>query len=313
MFEEFLQGIRTVAIAGHVHPDADCVGSALALFLYLQKEYPEVRATVYLEPIEDSLQILPGCEHIRHTCNAEENVDLMILVEISSLDRVGVAGDLVARAGKTLCFDNHITNNDTFTWKYNRPDASSTCEVVYGFLDAEKISQEIAAALFTGMAHDTGIFQYSSTSPETMRIAASLMETGIPFSKLIDETYYQKSYGQNQVLALAIQQSELLCDGRLIMSRIAKEERERYGVSARDLGEIVSELRNTRGTEVTAFLYELEDGRWKVSLRSRESFDVSRIAQQFGGGGHIRAAGCDVKGTGEEATAIIRRAIEAEL
>ena len=140
-----------------------------------------------------------------------------------------------------------------------------------------------------------------------------MMETGIPFSRLIDETYYQKSYAHNQILALALQKGRLYADGKLILSSISEAERARYGIGSEDMGEIVSELRNTSGTEGTAFLYEKTARIWKASLRSRSTLDVSRVAQQFGGGGHIRAAGCTLQGTEEEVKETIRKAMEEAL
>jgi len=147
------------------------------------------------------------------------------------------------------------------------------------------------------MAHDTGVFQYSSTTPETMRIAGELMKTGFPFSRIIDESFYQKTYLQNQVMGRVLAESILLQDGKCIVGYLKKKDMDFYGVEGKDLEGIVSQLRLTAGVEVAIFVYEMSPQVFKVSLRSNGKVDVSQVAQFFGGGGHMRAAGCDISGT----------------
>lgn len=176
-------------------------------------------------------------------------------------------------------------------------DISSCCEVLYGLLDPEKVDRPIATAIYTGMIHDTGVFQYSSTSSETMRIAGELMKQGIPFSKVIDESFYEKTYLQLQVMGRVLAESILLQDGKCIVGYLRRRDMEFYGVEGSDLDGIVSQLRLTRGVEVAIFIYETETQTFKVSLRSNGKVDVSKVAVFFGGGGHTRAAGCDLQGS----------------
>ena len=148
-----------------------------------------------------------------------------------------------------------------------------------------------------GIVHDTGVFQYSCTSPRTMRIAASLMEKGIPFSRIVDSTYYEKTFIQNQLLGRALMESFLMFDGKMIVSCIRKKDMDFYNASPADMDGIVSQMRNTAGVEVSVFMYELETGTWKVSLRSVDKVDVSVVARIYGGGGHARAAGVTMQGS----------------
>ena len=157
---EYLQGVRKVAITGHVSPDGDCIGSCLGLLNYLRDNYPQITAHVYLQEAKESLCFLPLCEEIRHE-DSHENYDLMILLDISSADRTGFASPIRERTPVTLCIDHHLTNTGGFTWMENDPAASSACEVLYRFLDPEKISLNCATCLYTGIVHDTGVFQYS--------------------------------------------------------------------------------------------------------------------------------------------------------
>ncbi len=294
--DEILAGVKTAAIAAHVNPDGDAVGSCMGMYHYLKDNYPQIHADVYLEDPKKVFDFLEDMDLVRRKCDPQP-YDLLILLDISSRDRIGVADALLETAEHIVCFDHHVTNRENFDWVFNCPDISSTCEVVYGFLDPDKIGKSCAEALYMGMAHDTGIFQYSSTTPTTMRIAASLMEKGIPFSKIIDDTYYQKSYVQNQIMGRTLMESIMMFDGKLIIGYVKNRDMNFYGVSASDMDGIVNQLRNTAGVEVAVFMYEREPGSFKVSLRSRERVDVSAIAQHYGGGGHVRAAGCTMQGS----------------
>ena len=190
-----------------------------------------------------------------------------------------------------------MSNQSFADQNYIMPDASSTSELIYNLLDYGKMSVETAECLYTGMVHDTGVFRYSCTHPSTMRAAAALMEKGIDFTKIITETFDEKTYAQNQVLGRALLESFLFMDGRCIVSYVTKEEMDFYQVKAKHLDGIVSQLRLTAGVEVAIFIYEMETQLFKVSLRSNGKVDVSKIAVFFGGGGHMRAAGCDMQGS----------------
>uniref|UniRef100_I5AVF1 Exopolyphosphatase-like enzyme n=1 Tax=Eubacterium cellulosolvens (strain ATCC 43171 / JCM 9499 / 6) TaxID=633697 RepID=I5AVF1_EUBC6 len=294
--DEFLNGVRTVAIAGHVNPDGDCVGSCMATYLYLRDNFPEIEADVYLEHFKPEFRFIEGIGNVKSRL-LDKDYDLLILLDISSKDRIGVAGSLTEKTGKILCFDHHVTNREQYTWLINDPQASSASEVVYRYMDPDKISEKCAEAIYMGIVHDTGVFQYSCTSPETMRIAAGLMEKGVPFNRIIDKTFYQKTSLQNQLLARTLMESIQLFGGKLIIGYLKNRDISFYGAVSTDMDGIVSQLRNTAGVEVAVFMYEKEPGVFKVSLRSSEKVDVSAIAQKFGGGGHVRAAGCVMQGS----------------
>ena len=146
-----------------------------------------------------------------------------------------------------------------------------------------------------------------------MRAAAALMEKGIDFTKIITETFDEKTYAQNQILGRALLESFLFMDGRCIVSYVTKEEMDFYQVKAKHLDGIVSQLRLTKGVEVAMFIYEHESQVFKVSLRSNGSVDVSKIASYFGGGGHVKAAGCDLAGSMYDVINNISEQIEKQL
>lgn len=294
---EVLEGVKTAAIAGHVNPDGDCVGSCMGLYLYLRDNYPQIQADVYLENPREVFHFIEDIDKAKNECSPGQVYDLMVLLDVSSRDRIGVAAPLFDHAVRTVGIDHHITNNGLCQINQILPKASSTCEVLYDLLEDEKISEACAEALYTGIVHDTGVFQYSNTSPNTMRVTANLMEKGIPFSNIVDGSFYQKTYAQNQILGRTLMESILLLDGRCIAGVVRQAEMEFYGLESKDLDGIVSQLRNTEGVEVALFLYERSFQEFKVSMRSNEIVDVSRIAGMFGGGGHVKAAGCTMHGS----------------
>ncbi len=287
---EYLKNVKKVAITGHMSPDGDCVGSCLGLWNYLRDNYPEITAHVFLQEAKESLKFLPGYPGILHADNGED-YDLMILLDISSTTRIAFAEEIYKRTEKSLCLDHHHTNPGGPTWMFNDPSASSACEVLYRFLDPAKISKDCAVCLYTGIVHDTGVFQYSSTSPETMRIAGEMMGKGVEFTRIIDESFFQRSYLQNRVLGEILADSRLYLDGLLVVGTMTRERRWKLGAKSVDLEGVVASLRNTQGTDVALFLHQLDDGEYKISLRSREKIDVSAIAAEFDGGGHVRASG----------------------
>lgn len=297
MLNNILQDVRTVAVGGHVRPDGDCIGSCMAISRYIRDNYPQIGTDVYLESVPEKFRFLCAGEDILDEIPEGKSYDLFLCLDCGDEGRLGFSAPLFQAAKRTYCIDHHVSNQLFADDHYIIPDASSTCELVYNLMDKDCITKEIAEALYVGIVHDTGVFQYSCTSPQTMRIAADLMERGIDGPALIDATYYEKTYAQNQVLGRALLESIVFMEGRCIAASMKKSQMEFYGVTPKDLDGIVSQLRVTKGVEVAIFAYEVEADLYKVSLRSKKSVDVSKVAQYFGGGGHVRAAGCTMPGT----------------
>ena len=290
MLNRMIAQANTIAIGGHERPDGDCTGSCMGLYLYILENYSGKTVDIYLEQIPRSYQFLKRSGEIRHEAPKDQKYDLFICLDCGDKERLGFSQTLFEQAAHTLCVDHHISNKGFGEENYVVPDASSTSELIYDLIDKEKITLPVAEALYLGIVHDTGVFQYSCASPATLRAAADLMERGVDAPALIRKTYVEKSYAQNQVLGRALMESILFMDGRCIASYIRRREMEFYGVEPKALDGIVSHLRDTKGVEVAVFVYELKPSVYKVSLRSKEQVDVSRIAQYLGGGGHKRAA-----------------------
>lgn len=297
MLNRMLKLADTIAISGHVRPDGDCIGSCMGLSRYIKENYSDKTVEVYLEEIPEKFRFIKETENVKHEIPEGKKYNLFICLDCGDIERLGFSGPLCENAEHTLCIDHHVSNTGFAEENRIVPDASSTSELVYELLDKELVSRDVAEALYVGIAHDTGVFQYSCTAPSTMRVAAELLEKGVDAPRIIRDTYYEKTYAQHQVLGRALLESIMFLDGRCIASYIRAREMKFFGVDRSDLDGIASQLRNTKGVEVAIFMDEIRPNVYKVSLRSGERVDVSVIAQYFGGGGHKRAAGFTLTGT----------------
>lgn len=308
-----LAGVKTAAIAGHVRPDGDCVGSCMGLYLYLKENYPEIEADVYLEEVKEGFSFLNSIHEVKKELDENKIYDVLFILDTSVKDRVGVVGAALDTAKKTICIDHHVSNKGFADIDVIRPAASSASELLYTLLEEEKVTKSCAEAIYTGIVNDTGVFQYSCTTPQTMQIAAKLMETGINFSKIVDQAFYEKTYVQNQILGRCLMESILVLDGKCIIGSLRQKDMEFYHVTPKDLDGIVQQLRVTKGVEVAIFLYEIKPQEFKVSLRSNGRVDVNEVASYFGGGGHVLAAGCTLCGSVYDAMNNLLCAIEKQL
>lgn len=296
ILSDILKDVKSVGITGHIRPDGDCTGSVLALYNYILENMPEIDVDLYLEQPGSEFYYLKNIDKIKNTPE-DKKYDVFFVLDCSSLDRIEPFISCFNNASKTVCIDHHISNTGFTDLSKIEPQASSACEVLYGTMDADKISRNVAECIYTGIIHDTGVFKYSCTSKKTMEIAGEMMEKGIDYSDIIDNTFYKKTYVQNQILGRALLESVLFYDGKCIFTTVTMDEMEFYGVTGRELGGIVEQLRLTDGVEVAIFLYQTGEEEYKVSLRSKKKIDVAAIATQFGGGGHVRAAGYTAKGS----------------
>lgn len=296
ILSDILKDVKSVGITGHIRPDGDCTGSVLALYNYIVENMPEIDVDLYLEQPGGEFYYLKNIDKIKNTPE-DKKYDVFFVLDCSSLDRIEPFISCFNNASKTVCIDHHVSNTGFTDLSKIEPQASSACEVLYGTMDADKISRNVAECIYTGIIHDTGVFKYSCTSKKTMEIAGEMMEKGIDYSDIIDNTFYKKTYVQNQILGRALLESVLFYDGKCIFTTVTMDEMEFYGVTGRELGGIVEQLRLTDGVEVAIFLYQTGEEEYKVSLRSKKKIDVAAIATQFGGGGHVRAAGYTAKGS----------------
>ncbi|MCR5100991.1 MAG: bifunctional oligoribonuclease/PAP phosphatase NrnA [Butyrivibrio sp.] len=294
---EIAKSANTIGISGHIRPDGDCIGSCMGMYLFLKKVFPSKRIDVFLENIPAEFNIIKDVSEVRTDFKTDvDKYDLFIVLD-SGKDRIGDAESLFDKAVHTVNIDHHLSNSGTGMDNYIVPTASSAAELVYNVIDKEYIDADIAQAIYIGIICDTGVFKYSNTSPETMRIGAELISYGFDFGKVIDGVFYEKTYIQNQILGRALLESILIMDGRCIVSMVNRQTMDFYEAMSSDLDGIVSQLMLTKGVNCAIFMHEMEPLSYKVSLRSDGMVNVAKVAEIFGGGGHARAAGLTINGT----------------
>lgn len=289
---DLVKDAETVAVAGHVNPDGDCVGSALAVYNYLTKAGKNV--DIYLDQFGREFDELPGTEFVKNKAY-DKAYDVFFMLDLGDVERIGVVSELFYKAKKTICLDHHLTSKGVADENYIITTLSSTCELVFEMMDIDFIDKDIAACLYTGIIHDTGVFHHGCTSKRTMEIAGELMAKGIDFGHIIDHNFYSKTYKQNQVLGRCLMESMLLWDGVGVVSYLTRKEMDFYMIGDNDVGGIIDQLRLTEGVKVAIFVREKGPHLFKVSMRSTVTdLDVSKVAAFFGGGGHKMAAGCTI-------------------
>lgn len=306
---EEIEKAGTIAIGGHIRPDGDCIGSCMGLYCYIMDNHAGKEVTVFVEEIPASFEYLKKSEALEKKSGA---YDLFISLDCGSPDRLGDAEKIFYESKRTVNIDHHISNTEFAEKNHVEAKASSTSEVLCALLDMDKISPFAAQAFYTGIIHDTGVFKHSNTGTRTMEIAAKLMQKGIPFGKIIDESFYQKTYRQLQIMGRCLLESVRVMDGKCLFSVVSRRVMEFYGAKPSDLDGVIDQLRTTEGVEVAILLTETDPMEYKVSMRSNQIIDVSKIAVFFGGGGHIRAAGCTIKGSAHDVINNITEHIEKQ-
>ena len=307
-----IENADSIAITGHINPDGDCIGSTLGMYNYITSNYPGKKVQVYLQEFPDVFMFLNGASEVKHETD-DEIYDLFMSLDCGDPDRFTPFAQYFETAKRTLCIDHHISNNGFGDVCYVEPQACSAAEAIFKLLDEDKINQPCAEALYMGIVHDTGVFKHSNTTRSAMTIAGILIEKGARPSFVIDETFYNKTLTQNKLLGYALLGMKQFANGKIAHTLLTFEDFEKFGASKMDTDGIVDQLRLTSGTEVAFFMYQSGENEYKISLRANDIVNVSEIACSHGGGGHVKAAGCNIKGDPDKIVAEIVAEIEKQL
>jgi bifunctional oligoribonuclease and PAP phosphatase NrnA len=289
---------------GHVHPDGDVLGTLLGLGLALEGQGWSVTCAGP-HPIPDVLAFLPGAARWQTWSTAPRTFDVLVLTDCPNPDRTeGLLDAARTTSADVLNIDHHPDNRRYGTLNWIDPAAAATGEMVFDLIQAlgRPISPDIALNLFTAVHTDTGSFRYSNTTARTFRIAAELTAAGADPALVSDRLYQRRSPDALATLGLVLRRVCVSEDGRVAWLTVPRGLCSDAFLAAEDL---VTYPRSIDGVEVALLLREEAGGLVKASLRGKGRIPVNRIAQRFGGGGHENAAGCTVRGTLEEATAML--------
>jgi bifunctional oligoribonuclease and PAP phosphatase NrnA len=292
---EVLSGATTVAMACHVNPDADALGSMLGLSAFLRARGVETICSFPNEPLEPPrwASLLPGIDELVEAADFPREPEVMVTCDCASVDRLGRLQASADRAKELIWIDHHRSNDGLGTIPLIDPDASSTCEVVYRLIAVMggDMSDETALCLYAGLVTDTGKFQYEATRPETLRIAAELREHGFDHTALIQALYEDNRREYLSLVGTALGRMAYVPEADLIWTYLTQSDLTGAGVHAQETDDLIDVIRTAREVDVAAVLKQMKDGRFKVSARSRGEHDLAALASTFGGGGHRLAAG----------------------
>lgn len=310
------QGLR-VCLTTHVNPDGDGLGSEVGLALLLRAHGVTVSIT-NPTPTPDRYKFLfAGLEGLDKTSEAVKELrraELIIVLDIADLGRLGMLADTVRERGATVavaCVDHHISKGDLPAGpRYVDADAAATGELVREIARANDwaLPVEAARALYVAIVTDTGGFRFSNTKARTLRAAADLLECGIDPEAIYVELYARAPEGRVRLLAEALQTLVVERGPGMAWVTIPPGSLERHGVDPDDLDGIVEYARSIEGVRLGMLFREINGGRIKVSFRSIGGVDVAKLAGQFQGGGHAKAAGASLPGSMAEVQRTVLKA-----
>jgi bifunctional oligoribonuclease and PAP phosphatase NrnA len=284
-----------VAIACHVNPDADALGSMLGLAHHLRERGTVVTCAYPNQPqrLPRWAEVLPGLDLLVPPERFPSSPDVMATCDCASFDRLGILGSAADAAGELIWIDHHRSNDGHGTIRLVDPDASSTCEVVVRLLDriGGDLSEASALCLYAGIVTDTGRFQYEAVTPETLRVAARLREHAFDHAHLSQVLYEDHRSAYLRLLGVALGRLQEVPEADLVWTYLLQSDLSDAGLGVGETDDLIDVIRTARGTDVAAVLKQQRDGRFKVSVRSRGEHDLSVAAAAFGGGGHRLAAG----------------------
>lgn len=308
--QQFLTEHDQFLIVSHVQPDGDAVSSTLAvgwLLSCLGKKYVMVNEG----PIPKRMEILEHSGEIvdlsREPLN--ETFDHIICVDCADFKRTGKTSLLFSEHARILNIDHHPTNNGYGTVNLIVEDAAATAEILFDLISfmGRRLDLASATALYTGLLTDTGGFRYSNTSPKVMATASKLLEYGVDGPGLSELFLEQMTFPQLKLLTRALSGLQMSDDGKISWVSVDDSDLAATGAIHEDMEGIVNYPRNIQGVEVGLLFKVIDENAVKVSMRSAGKVDVARVAQFFGGGGHVRAAGARLEGKLDD---VVRRVIE---
>jgi phosphoesterase RecJ-like protein len=286
----------TVVISGHVQPDADALGSTLALAEGLRRRGARV-LTTFPDPftLPESLGWLPGAEGLVPSSAVPSSPDVFVSLDAAAPARLGELAALLDDAGVSVVVDHHASNPGVGDVRLVDGGAPATVTLVAGILDelGITIDEQLATCLYAGLAADTGSFRFGNTRPDTHELAARLLATGIDHSDISRRLFDTAPFGWLGLLSAITGRAVLEPEVGLglVWTWSSTAEAAEFGLPGEQLEALVDVVRSTQEADVACVLKGQDDGSWSVSLRSRGSTDLARVAMALGGGGHTLAAG----------------------
>jgi len=315
---DVIHAAGTVVLTSHVRPDCDALGSELGMLGILEAIGKSVRI-VNAQATPASLRWIDPRGRIESLAGGVDPAalaatDLFIVLDTSAWAQLGAMGEVIrAHRDRVLVVDHHVSEDDLSNRWFKDPTAEATARIVVeiGMRLKVPLTEPIATPLYAGLSTDTGGFRFPSTSAETFRIAARLVEAGASPPMVYRELFEQDSIGRLHLVGRTLAGAAVSHDGRVITSVVRLADLREAGAQPSDTEDLVNLTLAVKGTALAVILIEQPDGRVKVSFRSRSHVDASTLAATFGGGGHRAAAGTILAGPFDDAFAKVAAAVDA--
>jgi phosphoesterase RecJ-like protein len=298
-----------VALACHIGPDGDALGSMLALGLALRKLGKTVVASWGSDPFAAPklYAFLPGLDLLRPPDEFPAEPKVMATFDAGSIERLGTLDVNARKAEELIVVDHHVSNDNFGTTNLIDPEAAASGVLVYELLMrmGVPLDHDVAVNLYTAILTDTGSFKYRNTTPNVHQIAAHLLQYDIHHDDIARIVYDTHPVGFLRVAGVALERAEIIPDASMIWTWVSREDLERFGIGLEDTEALIDILRTADTAEVACVMKQGPDGVYKASLRSKGNANVGAVAEALGGGGHAFAAGFTANGDARAAVEAI--------
>ena len=305
---------RKIGITCHTSPDGDSLGSILGLLQGLLKLGKEAYI-MSKDPLPETFQYLPFSNEVSKNIDyVLEGTDTVIVLDCGNVDRINSNLDLRQRQYTLVNIDHHLSNDKYGDLNYVNTDSAAVAEIVFDILNTLKveIDRDIAICLYTSLITDTGSFRHSNTTKLTHDIAGTLINTGIDFTEIHRVIFENKKFQRVKLYGRVIENMKLALNCKVCIMEINDAILSEFNMNKGDTSDVINLGTQIDSVEVSILLKESEDG-LKVSLRSKNLVDVRKIAEEFGGGGHMRASGFSINKPLDEIKEILLNKLEKEL
>jgi phosphoesterase RecJ-like protein len=298
-FFEFVKAKKRFLVGCHVHPDGDAIGSTLAIGAVLSQLGKQVMM-VCNEGVPNVYRFLEDSQLIKSDVDTNYIPEVLVCVDCAEKERIALPAKIWEIPNLPIVnIDHHVTNTGFGKLNLVQPNASATGEVIFSLLKdgAITLNHNIATALYTAIATDTGFFRYANTSWYTMEVVAQLVKDyQVEISKVAEQVHEQKSYNSIRLLGEVLKTIQIGIGCKVAWAILDQKMLAQFPVENEETESYVNYARSIEGVEVAILFKELRPNEIKLSWRSTMAVDVSKLAANFGGGGHARAAGCNLNG-----------------
>ncbi len=289
-FLGFLSTAESVIIGTHLNPDGDAIGSALAVAHFLDGLAIPYEVVCH-HPVPKNLRFLPGAARVSTVTNQKHS--LGIVVDLDAFDRLGTTEPYFRACDHIVVVDHHVPIEAPGDLRIVDPEAPATSLILTRLFRSLKapFTPAMATCLFTGLTTDTGSFRFRNTNPESFDVGGYLLDCGADLELIAQEVFMNRPLESTRLLGHVLSTMQLEADGQICWALIMNKDFLDFGAKDEDTEGFVNELLAVDTVKIAVLARESKPGRVRYSLRSRKGIDVAKVAQEFGGGGHVNAAG----------------------